>query len=110
MRFYVGQGDVGRYATTLQFVDDSGVTHTVAVVRDDESSASKVVVAGRGVHFELHDVDDVARDLARLLVACREQSLVVGTLQGITLRGDEPTAADVYPPHQHPRIVVKAAT
>lgn len=107
MRLYVNPGKGGRYADTLQFIDAKAVTYTVAVSQDVDRTASKVTIAGPGIDVELHDVDDIARHVARLLVACRDQSLVVNTYRSSQLRGDENVSADVYPPHAHPAIVVK---
>lgn len=111
MRFYVNAGDgtSGRYADTLQFVDEQGVTYTFAVARSVDYSTSSVTVVGtNGERHELADVDDAGRQLARLLVLCRDQSLVVNTARGTQLRDDEAVTADVYPPQRHPRINVKA--
>lgn len=107
MRFYVDPGTRGRYADTLQFIDDRAVTHTVAVSEDVDHTQAKVTIAGPGIDVELYDVDDIARHVARLLVACRGQSLVVNTYRRSEVRGDENDSADVYPPHAHPAIVVK---
>ncbi len=109
MRFYVNAGDgtSGRYADTLQFVDGRGVTFTVAVAYSVDYIASVTIVGTNGERHELADVDDAGRHLARLLVQCRDQSLVVNTARGTRLRDDEDTTADVYPPQRHPRINVK---
>ncbi|MFE6229420.1 hypothetical protein [Cellulosimicrobium sp. NPDC057862] len=109
MNFYVNAGDgtSGRYADTLQFVDDRGVTYTVAIARTIDYTPSVTVVGANGERHELADVDDAGRQIARLLVLCRDQSLVVDTARGTQARGDESTTADVYPPRQHPRIIVK---
>ena len=109
MQFYVNAGDgtSGRYADTLQFVDGHAVTYTVAVARTVDYTASVTVVGPNGERHELADVDDAARQLARLLVVCRDQSLVVDTARGTQVRGDEATTADVYPPHRHPRVNIK---
>lgn len=107
MRLYVNPGERGRYADTLQFIDAKAVTYTVAVSEDVDHTQSKVTIAGDGIDVELYDVDDIARHIARLLIACRDQSLVVNTYRGSQVRGDENVSADVYPPHAHPAIVVK---
>jgi hypothetical protein len=111
MLFYVtvGNGTDGRYADTIQFVDGNGVTYTVAVAPATlaHRTSSVSLVGTNGEQLELSDVDDVGRQIARLLVLCRDQSLVVGTSRGTRLRGNEETTADVYPPRCHPRIVVK---
>lgn len=111
MRFYVNAGDGtnGRYADTLQFVDGDGVTCTVAIARPVDYSTSYVtVVAANGEQQELANVDDAGREIGRLLALYQDQSLVVNTARGTQLRDDEATTADVYPPHRHPRINVKA--
>lgn len=102
-----GDGTSGRYADTLQFVDAERVTFTVAVARTIDFTESVTIVGASGERHELADVDDAGRQLARLLVACRDQSLVVNTARGTRLRDDEDTTADVYPPRQHPRIIVR---
>lgn len=104
MHFYLATGDGdGRLADTLRFVDSRGATHTVAA-----TYAGVTVVAANGAHnVTLTTVDEVGPEIARLLVLCRDQSLVVHSSTGRTLRGDETSTADVHPPHRHPRIKVK---
>lgn len=114
MKFYVtasADGSDGRYASTLQFVDDKHVTYTIAVVRDVDTFKGTVSIVGTNGDqlVELSDVDEIARQLGRLLAACADQSLVVNTLGGTSLRGDEGTTADVFPPGRHPRINIKGA-
>jgi len=110
MKFYVhaGDGTAGRYADTLQFLDDSGVTFTVAVARTIDYTPSVTVVGTNGERHELADLDDVGRELGRLLVLCRDHALVINTARGTQLRGDEATSVDVYVPQRHPRINVRA--
>lgn len=110
MRFYVkaGDGTDGRYADTIQFVDGTGVTYTVTTTNDVDHRVSGISIIGRnGDQLEILDVDEAGRQLARLLVVCRDQSLVVDSFRGTRLRGDEETTTDVYPPQRHPRINVQ---
>ncbi len=110
MRFYVraGDGTDGRLADTIQFVDGAGVTYTAATTRDVDHRSSGVSIVGRtSDQIEVHDVDEAGRQIARLLVLCHDQSMVVDSLRGTRLRGDEETTADVYPPQRHPRINVE---
>ena len=110
MRFYVkaGDGTDGRLADTIQFVDAAGVTYTVATSHNVDHTTSGVSIVGRNTEpLELHDVDDAGRQLARLLVLCHDQGMVVDSSRGSRLRGDEETTADVYPPGRHPRINVQ---
>lgn len=111
MHFYVkaGDGTDGRLADTIQFVDAAGVTYTVAATRNVDLTSSGVSIVGRDAEqLEVHDVDEAGRQLARLLVLCHDQGMVVDSLSGRRLRGDEETTADVYPPGRHPRINIES--
>ena len=110
MHFYVkaGDGTDGRLADTIQFVDAAGVTYTVAASHNVDLTSSGVSIVGRDVEpVEVHDVDEAGRQLARLLVLCHDQGMVIDSLRGRRLRGDEETTADVYPPGRHPRINIE---
>lgn len=110
MHFYVNAGDGtdGRLADTIQFVDAAGVSYTVATSNNVDLTTSGVSIVGRNTEaVEVHDVDDAGRQIARLLVLCHDQGMVVDTARGRRLRGDEETTADVYPPGRHPRINIR---
>lgn len=105
MQFYVSAGDgtPGRKAGTIRFLGDQGVTWTMRTAYD----GFHLLRAGGGSIVDTMDVNEAARTVAGLLYQHRDQSLVVESFDGGEMRGDESRAADVFPPHRHPRINVE---
>lgn len=105
MKFHVSPGDgaPGRLAGTIRFVDGDAAVVTLTAGYEGFSLEGGVFPPVTG----LGDVDDAARLVGVVLVACRDQSMVVETYRGGSARGDEDRTADVYPAGRHPRLRVE---
>lgn len=102
MRFYVKAGEApGRFTNEISFVNERGVAYSMTANRHGFE-----VKGDRYATVIPTDVNAAAIQVAQMLVAIHELSLVVHT-HGTVLRGDEDVTADVYPPGTHPRIHVE---
>lgn len=103
--FYVYPEDGGRprAAEKISFMTEEETAYTLTAEHD------AFTIRGRGelVHV-VRSVDEAARHVARVLLLCQGHSIVIDA-SGTCIRGDENRTADVYPPHQQPRIKVESA-
>lgn len=104
MHFNINPGDGGnsRVADAIHFVDGEGAKHTLT------GGFQAITLVNAGDERTLTDVDEAAGHLARLLYTYRDLSLVIPVTSGRTMRGDEGTSADVFPPGRHPRVTILA--
>lgn len=104
MHFNVIPNDNGnsRVATTIRFVNSEGVAHTLTGTYEGLTLQS----AGRDQE-RLSTVNDAGVELARLLHQCSDHSVLIDSDSSHSMRGDEKSSSDVFPPHQHPRITIK---
>lgn len=102
MHFNINAGDGGysRVADAIHFVDGEGAKHTL------RGGFQAITLVNADGERTLTDVDEAAHELARLLYTYSDLSVVIPVTSGRTMRGDEGTSADVYPPGRHPRITV----
>lgn len=102
MHFNINAGDGGysRVADVIHFVDGEGAKHTLT------GGFQAITVVNADGERTLTDVDEAAHELARLLCTYSDLSVVIPVTSGRTMRGDEGTSADVYPPGRHPRVTI----
>lgn len=95
-------GSSARLASRLGFSDGDGLASTVRI----EPGAGLVWSEAGVTSVPLTDRGQAAEVIAGLLHRYRDHSLIVYPDSGYTMRGDEPHAADVYPPGRQPRIII----
>lgn len=97
-------GGVGRLTRRINFLDDQGV---VASISSEASSGTVTWNVSDSPAGLTQDIAAAAEQVARMLYRYRDHSLVLYPDTAHTMRGDESSSADVYPPGRQPRIIVE---
>lgn len=97
-------GSPGRAATRIGFVTRDGVVATVTC-----GPVGGMTYESDGVtSVPITDVNLAAEQIGHMMHRYRDHSMVIYAGGGTTARGDELTAADVYPPERQPRVNVES--
>ena len=97
-------GGVGRLTRRINFLDDQGV---VASISSEASSGTVTWNVSDSPAGLTQDIAVAAEQVARMLYRYRDCSLVLYPDTAHTMRGDESSSADAYPPGRQPRIIVE---